>query len=176
MVTANEQAKLVYAFNASDQPTSVTAQCKDGGGSWQTLATLTFNFACTRALFCITLPYAQQCKYICASFSSFNLTTFFNCTLNLLQLFYTRFLPTSIQYSYYLYPTHSFSFYLTFHSISVSYYSPLFSLRSATRCVIASLLRLLSLFAVRSPTTAAHLQRVAVHVPHTVILILPSLR
>ena len=112
--------------NSSTQSTRrpanlVAAQGKDGGGSWQTLATLTFNWACTGALVCITGPDAQQWKYIGASGLSGNLTTVFNGTRNVLQLGYTGGRPTSIQDADDLDPTHSGSGYLTGHAIAVSY-------------------------------------------------------
>ena len=96
-VTANGQAKLVYVFNSSGQPQSITAQGKDGGGTWQTLGTLTFNWACTGALVCITGPDSQQWKYIGASGSSGSLTTVFDGTRNVIQLGYTGGRPSSIQ-------------------------------------------------------------------------------
>jgi hypothetical protein len=70
--TAKGQAHLDYAFSGG-QLTSITAVGKDGSGTDQTLAKLTFNWACSGALLCITTPDsaaaggAYDWKYVGAS-------------------------------------------------------------------------------------------------------------
>jgi RHS repeat-associated protein len=122
IVTANGQAKLTYTFASGGKPTVITAQGKDGSGTWQTLATLTFNWSCTGALLCITGPDGQQWKYIGASGSTGNLTTVFDGTRNVMQIGYdgsNR--PNSVKDADDLDPTHSGSGYLSGHAIAIGY-------------------------------------------------------
>lgn len=121
--SANGQAKLVYSF-VSGRVQSITAQGKDGTGSWQTLAALTFNWSCTAALLCVTGPDNQTWKYIGQSGASGNLTTVFDGTRNVMQIGYDASnRPISIQNANDLDPTHASPGYLSGHAVNITYSS-----------------------------------------------------
>jgi RHS repeat-associated protein len=119
--SANGQAKLVYVSLGGKLQT-ITAQGKDAAGTFQTLATLNFNWACTGALLCVTGPDNQVWKYIGLSGSTGNLTTVNDGMRNVMQIGYDASnRPSSIKNANDLDPLNATPGYLSGHAVAVSY-------------------------------------------------------
>jgi RHS repeat-associated protein len=121
--SANGQAHIDYTFSAG-KLSSITAYGKNGAGTDQQLAQLTFNWSCSGALLCVTTPDGPSYiwKYVGTSGSTGALASVSDGVRTVLQLTYdSAGRPSLLQNADDLDPTHASPGYLTGHGIALTY-------------------------------------------------------